>query len=228
MKLLLSALLLLLAHSVRAEMRKWTSVNGDTISAEFHLRTMDSVRLKTDAGKIITVPFTGLSTDDQAYVELLTPPALSIDVDPNRNSVNESVLPFGGEGYLILDFKVEVRKKSRMSYSRPLRLDLYVVGEQERSGYFIILQQYSTRMVFSEKSSLKTVRPGQLVLKYSPDEAVAESDYAGYLLVITDERDDKLVIKSNKKFFEKHAARFNGLKTGATLYPGTLEEAKYQ
>jgi hypothetical protein len=74
-----------------------------------------------------------------------TPPALSIDVDPNRNSVSESVLPFGGEGYLILD--------------------LYVVGEQERSGYFIILQQYSTRMVFSGKSSRKTVRPGQLVLK---------------------------------------------------------------
>jgi hypothetical protein len=69
MKLLLSALLMLLACSVRAEMRKWTSVNGDTISAEFHLRTMDSVRLKTDAGKIITVPFARLSTEGQAYVE---------------------------------------------------------------------------------------------------------------------------------------------------------------
>lgn len=218
MKVLLSAVAMFGAVlATPAEYRVWTSADGATVIAEFQSRSGDKVLLETADGRTLNVPFDRLSPDDRKYAELHTPPRLAVEVDPNENHVSDSVLQRAGEGYIILDFTVTVRKRSSMSYSHPLRLDLYVVGVQEMAGHYTILQHVSSRIFFTGKTSKRIIRADQLLLKQTPEEKSSESDYEGYLLVITDDRDEQLVVQSNRKAFEKNTALFTGGKKGMTF-----------
>jgi hypothetical protein len=223
MKLTPIILLLFFAFPAFAEVRTWTGADGQTVEAEFELRNMKSVRLKTEAGNTLNVPIDRLSRADQIYVELQSPPDLSVEVEPNENHVGNSVNRRNNEGYLILDFEITVKKKSRMSYSLPLKLELYVVGIQEVSGGYIILQRDSSRIVFNEKRNTQTIKVPQLVVPQTQTAALTESEYEGYLLIITDERGEKLVVKSNRKAFENRADFLSALKKGATFNGSDLE-----
>ena len=66
----------------------------------------------------------------------------------------------------------------------------------------------------------------QVVLKQTSGYTKTGSDYAGYLLVITDERGEKILIASNEKKFQKNAAKFSGFKTGSAFCPDSLEPVK--
>lgn len=215
--------LIFISSSVFAEFRTWTATDGQTVEAEFLLRSIKSVRLKTQVGKTLNVSFDRLSRQDQIYVELHSPPVLSVEVEPNENHVGESVNHQDREGYLILDFEITVRKKSRMSYSRPLKLDLYIIGMQEVTGRFIVLQHHSSRMVFDNKRNTKIIKASQLVLTQSSEAVITESDYHGYLLVITDDRGERIVILSNRKIFESRATFLGSLRTGSTFARRDLE-----
>ncbi|MDF7807563.1 SHD1 domain-containing protein [Pontiellaceae bacterium B12219] len=225
MKLMPVILFLSFTLPVLAEVRTWTAKNGKTVEAEFVLRGMKSVRLKTDAGKILNVPFDGLSRDDQVYAELQSPPSLSVEVDPNENHVGHSVNRRNNEGYLILDFEITIRKKSRMSYSRPLKTNLYVVGVQEVSGAYIILQHHTSRVLFNEKRNSQTIKVSQLVLPQTQADLLTESEYEGYVLTITDERGEKIGVHSNRKAFESRPDFFSALKTGSIFSRSDLQGA---
>lgn len=224
-KAVLQILLLGVLISARAEYRTWSAADGSgSVKAELQQRTMKSVRLKSEDGRVLNIPFGRLSREDQVYAELQTPPDLSIEVDPNENHVGNSVIRRGEEdGYLILDFEIEVRKKSRLSYSRPLKLELYVVGKQEVSGRLVLLRVHTAGVRFSGQVSKRSIRPGPIVLQRTAEAVSSESDYAGYLVVITDERGERLTVKSNRNQFADNADFFAGLRTGAEFYSDELE-----
>ena len=55
---------------INQKLRVWTSKSGDhKISAVFSKKQGDSIQLKKENGKIITVPIKKLSDDDQTYLE---------------------------------------------------------------------------------------------------------------------------------------------------------------
>jgi len=71
-----------------AEMRTWTSENGDTIEAEFkQMFGGNKVVLKTSKGKTLKIPIDGLCAKDRKYLASVVPPKIDIivDVDKDRN-----------------------------------------------------------------------------------------------------------------------------------------------
>jgi len=225
-KKLVQMLLCGLVISAHAEFRTWTAADGSgMITAEFQERTSTSVRLKTKDGKTLHIPMERLIREDRMYAELQTPPDLVVEINPHENNVSDSVMRRGEEeGYLLLDFEIEIRKKSRLSYSRPLNLSLFVIGEQEITGHYIILQRHSSSLTFGSRSNKRTIRADQLVLKQTAEASYDESDYVGYLLVIKDKRGESILVQSNKALFEKSAPRLYTFKTGSTFYPSILTE----
>ena len=200
---------------VSAGFRVWTATDGSSITAEFQSRSGNKVCLVTENGRKFDVPFERLSKEDRAYAELHSPPRLEVEVDPNENHVSDSVLNRSNEGYIVFDFEVQVFKKSMESYSRPLRVDLYVVGTQEVSGRYVVLRHFQKRLVFPEAKNRRTISFDQLLLRQTPAKDVSEADYCGYLLVVADERDERIAVASNRKEFENNAERFGGVREGA-------------
>lgn len=69
LSLLLTCLLLSLAtHSLRAEMRDFTNLKGDTIRAELIEVDGGKATIKRDDGREFTVPITMFSKDDREYI----------------------------------------------------------------------------------------------------------------------------------------------------------------
>lgn len=191
--------------------------------AEFQSRSGSAVRLITEPGQKLDVPFDRLSRIDRDYIELHSPPGLSVEVDPHINHVSDSVLQRAGEGYLVLDFTVGVRKKGLVDYSLPLQLNLYVVGVQEVTGDYIILQHVCSELVFATGESRKNIKAGQVLLRLTAEDVLSEAAYNGYLLVITDQRGNPIVVQSNRKAFERNTDLFNGGKKGMTFSSQDLE-----
>lgn len=210
-------IVLLSISAVGAEIRTWTADDGKTVSAEFVSRSMNSVRLKAPNGKMLNVPMARLSEVDRIYVELNSPPTLQVEIDPNKNTISESALNRRDEGCTLLDFELSVRKTSRLSYSQPLHLNLYVIGVQEVSGHYVIIQHISQRVRFDEETNKKSIKAEQVVLTHTLEQKADESEYEGYVLTVTDELESVLVVQSNRKAFERHASVFNGAQAG-TLF----------
>ena len=72
-RIILSAVAGLLALST-AHGREFTGKNGKKIEAEIISKTPDTVELKLDTGKTVTVPLTSLSDADQLYIRVWESP----------------------------------------------------------------------------------------------------------------------------------------------------------
>ncbi|BCX49712.1 hypothetical protein HAHE_36200 [Haloferula helveola] len=72
-RIILSALVVLWPLSV-AHGREFTGKNGKKIEAEIISKTPDTVELKLDTGKTVTVPLTSLSEADQLYIRVWESP----------------------------------------------------------------------------------------------------------------------------------------------------------
>lgn len=224
MKLKASCLIILsmlfALESAVAEMRIWTDEKGKTIEAEFVRTTGDKVVLKQQDGKEIQVSLDTLSEKDRRFAILQAPPRIDISVSTDVDRSNKSGPSNYGPGLQMqketIDVEVKISKSSSNPYEAPLMAELYLIGQFEKTDYYIVLERSKSRFSFAEENehmfdsrdvSLKQLEAGEQL----------GIEYRGYLTIVRDKTGNILEIKTNKLDFQKNADAILGSERGSVF-----------
>lgn len=226
MKKLIIAILVTLAVgelTVRAEMRVWTAKNGKSIEAEFVQVISDKVVLKKTNGKQIKVPISGLCAADQQYLESATPPKIEIDVNIDKDT---KTVAGNGYNYEVKNDKVKghvtITKKNRESSSKKFTAYLCIISEDRRNDTLWLLDKSQhgfsfknqNKITFSGDKSSTSYYTGS---NYRSSSRGWNGKYAGYLVIIEDDKGKVICTKGSRSLFEENVSRIRKAKKGSEL-----------
>lgn len=219
-----------------AEMRTWTSKNGDTIEAEYvQMFGSSKVILKTAAGKTLKIPVAGLSAADWEYLAATVPPKIDIEVDVDKDQHKESArVPYyqdpnsPGANSRNSDFQeakiretikcsVSVKKTNKDPCNREFRAYMYVFAQQVRGDTHWLISCASHPLSFKDD--------GNVFCFKSPPASVERMDktyadnhgfqYKGYIAVVEDSAGNVVAMKSTRNLYEKNWGKIRGASKGA-------------
>jgi len=202
---------------VHAEMRKWTSVKGDTIEAELIRKSGNTVILKTSQGKQLKIPVSGLSKADHEYLLGAVPPKLKITVKDKVDRDKE------GDGYYYErteethKFNVTIEKTSRDKCNRKFKARLYVIAHSEKKRDEKQLIGYATHDFSFDKRDEAYFSDTTTI---SSEEDYWDKEgyqYEGYLVCVEDDAGKILAVETNQGTYEKNLHNLKKADEGALL-----------
>ena len=204
MKRILTVCAVLGVGCVQAEMRTWTDYDGTKIQAELEQSLNGKVTLRSAEGKSLQVSISSLSADDQKYVLRQTPP--DVDIDMHDTSDSHSV---GGGARFDFDrttyeFRLELEKESGIAYSGSLTAESYIIGYREVKGEYFLLKKSEDSFSFADEDSVE-IHLGVVSLSEVGGNIEAGTEYAGYLVVLLDDKGRVFQTEGSRSKFEEHA-----------------------
>ena len=210
----------------RAEMRTWTDTYGNTIEAELVENLNGTVTLANKDGQEAQIAISELSSDDQKYVLVNTPPKITIKVNKVTNRQNQG-FSFENPNNSAYDRDVQVQttsqsfritlEKGSIPYNRPIQAEFYVVGYKKAAEEFVILSKTVKTVDFdqsdsknkfeftSEPTTTKNLQGGRR------DMGV---EFHGYLLVLVDEKGRVFETRATRSRMAQHAAMIRRVEPG--------------
>ncbi|MEN8255166.1 MAG: SHD1 domain-containing protein [Verrucomicrobiota bacterium] len=194
----------------RKEARKWTSLDGRSLEAEFMAIVAGNVVLKSGKGKQLKIPAEQLSPEDRQYVELANPPEFQINFSKKSNSIPRPKLsPYEGSGRPLqisdFTFGARLKKSTTKPYSHELKVEFFAFGEEiDGDNYVLLDRQQSTFSPSGEnKGSHEFYSPKPIRLQATAMRAASPmrgTKYGGFLITITDERGEIIQYKTSHKW----------------------------
>lgn len=221
MKRTVCGLLLLLAMTAFADkeaMRTWTSTKGDTVKAEFvRMFPGDKVLLKTEDGRDLKIPVSGLCEADRDYLASIVPPKLEIDVDVDVDDDIAYSSEWSQRKKQNTKGVITIKKKNREPCSRSFKVHIYLFAGQVRGDNLWVIACEEQKLAFSEKDKEVTFTcKGVETEYYDSDMSNAQGyRYASYLVVVVDESGEVVAMKSNRGELEKKWDKIKGAGQGA-------------
>lgn len=211
-QILYAILLIALTGSVQAEMRTWTTSDGQTFEAEYVSSSGDKIILRTDRGKTKRFQRSLLSPEDIEYVELTNPPAFNVDFFQQSSQMiiksppDEYFTQFAPPKILNYVFGAKIKQISANSYNQELCIEFFAIGGEVWGNKLILLdrqQSYFTPNKENNRShkfsSGRTVR----LIEYEMYGASRGRKYFGNLVTVTDKRGEIIAYTtSNEWLFE--------------------------
>lgn len=236
MKKMYEALLVLLAAAccVNAEMRTWTSINGQTVEGEYQNVAFEKVTLKRPDGTSLQIPLDQLSREDREYVEIINPPELSIDyresAQPKEFCADPWTSNYGGGQILnhpiyIVDgrFGALIKQKSQQEYNHEFTIEMYIFSEQYldpdkyrilahvKSEPFKLTKENKFRYVYDTPTTYRTIYYN-LYSTWKRGEKPSK-----YLIMIRDERGKIINYKARSEWIYKNLDKLEKLPVGAWI-----------
>lgn len=217
-KTLIAGVLLLWAVVACAEMRTWTSKNGDAIEAEFQsMFAGNKVVLKTADGRVLKIPVAGLCAEDLEYLAAVVPPEIDIEVDVDKNQNNE----FSTTGYKrkreTIKCSATVKKTSKAPCSRDFKAYLYVFAEQINGDIHWLISCADQSLSFKDDSKAFCFKSPPASVEYQ-DMTFADNrgfQYEGYIVVVEDSDGNVVAMKSTRELYEKNWEKIRGAPKGS-------------
>lgn len=207
--------------------RIWTLKDGRSVEASYIAIVGDAITLKTSKGRQIKIPIVQVCDKDRLFLELSRPPKLEIDFIRNLNTVTFSEGYYGSfprEPEQHGNFGVRIKQSSAGSYLHPLKAEMYVVGQQigvpDKKCFLLDRQEFSFAFPKAGKREVqfmseRRVRLENWHFEYSDSRAVDHGElYYGYLIVVTDMRDEVVAVQTSKVWLEESLDNLQKLKVG--------------
>lgn len=201
-----------------AEMRTWTSKNGDTIEAEFDsMFAGTKVLLKTADGRVLKIPVDGLCAADLEYLAAVVPPKIDItvDVDKNRNS------EFAVDGYKrnreTIKCTVFIKKKNKYPCSREFKTHFYVFAEKLNGDLYWLISCASHSLSFNDGENTFSFKSTPASVEWQ-DMTFADNrgfKYEGYIVVVEDDAGNVIAMESTRDLYENNWNKIRGAAKGA-------------
>ncbi len=219
--ILMTLLFSLLAESV-AEYRKWTDRDGQTVTAEYVRREVESVVLRNEEGAEFKVDHGMLSDADQEYVMIHTPPRIEINVEPGVNSYTVGYLGNDGYDYTVkyevVEPSVRLRRTSTEHYTAPLTLEMVILGRIREVDRYIIIDSSRIPFSFTGSTGYEFTHYGYpLDLQQIKGSWKSGIEYEGYLVAVRDSRGILIAVKGSKLALEKNADEVMAAEIGSML-----------
>jgi hypothetical protein len=178
------------------------------------------VSLRTKDKKIVHVSISDLSPDDQKYVLRSTPPDIDVDVSEITDRHNEGFGGGRGGGFQIQYGTVQFRvtlTKSR-SYSKPITVELYIIGSQSAQERYGLLGKTIKNFSFdSENVNKFEFMSDDINMRQFEAGGTLGAEYEGYLVVLVEENGNVFKVKGSRSMFEEHAETIRKQEKGAII-----------
>ena len=202
--------------AVHAEMRTWTSVKGDTIEAELVRKTGNQVVLKTQKGKQLKIPLSGLSKADHEYLMAAIPPKMeiSVKVDVDRDKQ--------GDGYYYEEteeaytISVSIRKTSRDKSNRKFKARLYIIAESKKKTGKMLIGYRTLDFSFIDRNEANFTGFAHVSSTQSYYTKTGYR-YEGYLVCVEDEAGKVVAVETNQGSYEKNLSNLKRANEGDRL-----------
>ena len=210
-KLMLLVLCSGICFQAFSEYRIWKDKKGNSIEAEFVCISGGKVVMRSRAGRVLKFDPSGLCAADQEYLENSIPPKIEVvfskkqDRKKHGNSYSAEVFMSGS---------VQFEKKNREPYVREMKAVLMMVGEDQRSRNYIMLDVVDGLFDFKETSDFSLVGNEFRMYEDRYDNS-SGTDYVGYIAVVFDDAGEVLAVKSSRKDFVENCAKLAGFKAGS-------------
>ncbi|MBN2786536.1 MAG: hypothetical protein JXR25_17095 [Pontiellaceae bacterium] len=216
-----------------AESRLWTSTSGTTLEGEYVNFGFDAVNISDANGKIVKIPFDQLSEVDQAYVELMNPPDLSVDYRESsqpKEFTAEAWVSNGGSTtqnhpiYVIdASFGALIKQKSTKEYNHDLVVEMYVFTEQnyDPDKYHLIAHVTSKPFRLNKKNKFRfeyNTPNTYNVIYYNLYSLYPRGEKPSkYLILVRDERGEIIAHKGRSEWLIKNLDKLEKLPVGSWL-----------
>lgn len=215
-----------LAVSSLAEFRTWTDRKGNTVEAELAGTEGKKIILRKQDGKTIALSPLLLSDDDKEYLhgkisaDLFDPAVDALDLEKPRleiqfKKVSDTENEIGVYGFRDVHMVglVNIIRKSGKPYSGYLKASVYMIGHNKGINGYVLLDTTSHDLDL-EKNSEISLCGTKLIIREDKEYYTSNTQYAGYVVVVTDEEGGIIALKSSNPKYEEIYKRFEKCKRG--------------
>ena len=188
----------LFSTSLVTHARIWKDKKGNNIEADLISVRAGTVFLKTAKGKTLRVPKKSLCEEDQTYLENAIPPKIKIVFKKSQDRRGDA---YWSSSEIDMKCQATITKTSQPKYSGDLRATLLVIGKNMSRKYYTILDKVSTSFDF--KDSKIFILKGNRFHMYQDNYDSYGDKYMGFLVIVTDKKNNLVGIISNRKEFKK-------------------------
>ncbi|WP_372798559.1 SHD1 domain-containing protein, partial [Pontiella sp.] len=199
------------------ELRTWVSKDGKAMEAQLVTAMGGYVLLKTNKGRQLEIPVEELSDDDVRFVELATPPDFKLDLG---KKIRQRRLKYGEDAIGINEytFTAKVKQDSSGVYRYPLTAEYYAIGSEMGGNQYILLDRAQSVFVPSEiekGEAFEFSGPTFDMLDYDVYEMRRGDKYAGFLMLLRDERGRVIAHRSTPTWLYEHLDNLRQLPVGS-------------
>jgi hypothetical protein len=222
--------------------RSWSIDGDDPYEAEFVCTIGDTIVLKNGGGKEIKVSRKLLSPEDIEYVDLISPPDLSIDF---RTKSKQRMIATREAGVMGLppivlqwNFGARVKQISAGDYGQELNVEYFAIGQQiiDQNKYILLDRGQSSFTPSKENERSHEFLSDTMVelWKFDKNGQNQGREYSGGLVVVTDKQGNVVAHNTSKKWLWTHLDNLRQLPVGAFLdkscarvYPSGPKATRY-
>ena len=196
--------ILFLATVSSAEIRTWKDRSGNRYEAEYVRELFDKVTLRMADGTELRIPVENLSEHDQKYLRVMVAPEVEVTFSKKTRIEPKPVelLDDDNDTTTLMTPSVTVRKVSKRPFTSALKMELFLIAEEVDGENYILLENYDAKILFHEGNDYTfTFTPPKEVriIIYTGHDFITKrgEEYLGYLVVLTDPRDEIVKTSSN-------------------------------
>ncbi len=200
-------------------MRTWHLVKGNTFEAEFMTMVAGKAVLKDPRGRQRKIPIGQLSEADRKHIELARPPRFNIDFSkktsqwrnlqsPTSNTPPPTMLDYA--------FTAKLKQISAGDYPHKLHVELHAVSKQElgRNIYRLVSRAEGDFVPAESDGAFRISGNNTTLYTYSLYAEKRGERYAGYLVVVTDERGEIIQHAESSKWLFDNLSDLRKLPVG--------------
>jgi len=213
-------------EAIEMDMCPWALKNGKTINGEFITLINGNVTLKGEKGRLKKIPEQEFSKEDMSRIELMLPPKLDLEFSrktkqrrfPETHTRN---IPSG----VYYTFTARIKQTSPRPYPHGLTAEFFAIADEIDGDNRILIDYQKESFNLPDGSGSTFEMSGRTVqlLDYITRDFRRGEKYKGYMIVVTDSREEIIAHKASSdnffanldnlrkvpvgKYFDKHCNR---------------------
>lgn len=174
------------------EMRVWEDKDGNQYKGRFVKEIFGKLTIEDEEGNTHILVIDDLSELDKKYTRTMVPPNLTAEVFRKTRQLPTRERPRRMVTKDAYQLRVEIQKKSQRPFTSRLRAELFMIGEENISGNYVLMDLTTEDFLFPIITKNAKVEFSTAWVPYTTFQGVGRwndarlgQDYAGYLLVIS-------------------------------------------
>jgi hypothetical protein len=201
-------LLMFLCGAARAEMRVWADRSGKQYTAEFSKEAFGLVFLRDVNGSLFSIKLDELSAGDTKFIRTMVAPTIRVSVASKMKAIPTSIYAEDLEQVWQVSETIQIEKSSPARFDGKLSGEIYLVGEDILTGRYLMLHTQEFYPVFNEANNGRYELTVSTKVRHWEEYNMIENrgyDYAGYLLIVSGPRGERLATKTSLNRFSDEA-----------------------
>lgn len=227
----------LIALATQADMRTWTDVRGNKIQAELVENMNGNLTLMMEDGKEVQVKISGLSSGDQKYVLVNTPPKIDIQVSQATDRKNQG-FSFENPHDSSYDrdvqvqtqatqYKITLKRSGTIPYNKPIYAEFYLIGFNKGERAYVLLDKTVTKVDFGKEGSNDrfVFNSDAVTVKNLQGGRDLGMSIYGHLVVLVDDQNRVFNSKGSRSKLVEHEAKIRTRPEGFSIKETEVQSA---